>query len=139
MTVLCDRALAPQKHVEVVELARSVACGVGLRPGTSIEIFETQAAFDLRVGSTDPRWDRGVLYGLCTRGGRGERLIYVDPDGPSPTESLAHELAHAVTPWRQNHSLTWLTVFAGIYRRLEPDRVDGAVAAYRIAYASELH
>lgn len=139
MTGLCDHALAPQQCLEVVDLARQVARGVGLRPRTSIEIFETQAAYDLRVGSTDPRWGRGVLYGLCTRGDRGERLIYIDPDGPSPNETLAHELAHAVTPWRQNHSPTWLTVFVGIYGHLEPDLVDDAVAAYRIAYSNELH
>jgi len=112
MTGLCDHALAPQQCLEVVDLARQVARGVGLRPRTSIEIFETQAAYDLRVGSTDPRWGRGVLYGLCTRGDRGERLIYIDPDGP---------------------------VFVGIYGHLEPDLVDDAVAAYRIAYSNELH
>jgi len=120
-----------------ISTAVEVARREGLRPNNEIRIFEHQSDFDAATNSTDRRWASGELRGLCSRGEPRQRLIYVAPaDEQSHFETLAHELAHAVTPWRDRHSETWLQVTLGILAELvDADFANSVEARYRDAYS----
>ncbi len=94
----------------IEHLARQEAQHLGRRPRTRLRYFSDLTAY--KAASPEqtvksPLRPSSYLRGECSRGrGAGERLIYVAPAASRAQllETLTHEIAHGLSPWRESHS-----------------------------------
>lgn len=103
----------------VEDLARRAARRLGRRPRTTLAYFQDPVGFAAACRADD-RPSLATLArvrGECRRGpGRGQRLIFIAPAASRRflLESLTHEMAHALTPWREHHSPGWLALHLAV-------------------------
>lgn len=122
------------------QLARTAADELGLQPRTHLVYFTDLDAFRAAQRPADrpagPAPARMRLRGECAKGRcRAQRLIYLNPQlgGREWLETATHETAHALVPWRQHHTATWLALhlatLAGLSSPGHAEKVAGRLQA----------
>lgn len=115
---------------------RDIARQLGLRPRTTIRYFTDWDAFAAAV--VEPTRRSGSSRGMTGRGRpHGRRCVWVADHSHRDDlmETLTHEIAHALMPWRETHTVRWLDLhLAGLATLTSPAHAERVATVARIQY-----
>lgn len=122
--------------VGIEERSRRHARRAGFRPRTRLSYHVDWDRFVEVV--RDLQLPGGRLRGMAARGhDTGQRHVWVATHATYEglTQTLTHEMAHCLLPWREHHTARWLDVHVAVSAEVStPAHADQVAAEARVQY-----